>query len=255
MQARRLPASRGRYWIVEGFRLFRRNPPLMSTVTLTYLVLVLAMNFLPLIGPFLLPLALPVFSVCVANAARSIERGAEFRPAALFEGIFENRKALFVLGCLQLAGSLALLGLTLLVEGGRLVSLDTMNGADEIEVLGALLRMMLLALPLVMAFWFSPLLTAWDGVPAAKALFFSFVASWRNWRAFLVYGIGLGLLMVFAPGLLLIVFGLVSKTLLDIMSIALRMMLVFVFAPVLMASAYVSYRDVFGPEPDHADAG
>lgn len=255
MQARRLPASRGRYWIVEGFRLFRRNPPLMTTVTLTYLVLVIVMNFLPLIGPFLLPLALPALSVCVANAARSIERGAEFRPAALFEGIFENRKALFVLGCLHLIGSLVLLGLTLLMEGGRLVSLDAMSGADEVEVLGALLRLMLLALPLIMAFWFSPLLTAWDRVPAAKALFFSFVASWRNWRAFLVYGLGLGLLMVFAPGLLLIVFGLVSKTLLDIMSIALRMMLVFVFAPILMASVYVSYRDVFGPVPDNAGAG
>ena len=52
------------------------------------------------------------------------------------------------------------------------------------------------------------------------------------------------------PGLILIIAGLISQALLDILSIALRMVLIFVIAPVLMASVYLSYRDVFEtPEP------
>ena len=107
------------------------------------------------------------------------------------------------------------------------------------------LRLLLIALPVLLAFWFAPLLTAWDGVPAAKSLFFSFVAAWRNWRAFLAYGLAATLLGVFLPGLLLIVASLISKTLGDVISMALRMLLVLIFAPVLMASVYLSYRDVF----------
>jgi hypothetical protein len=102
-----------------------------------------------------------------------------------------------------------------------------------------------LASPLLMAFWFAPLLTAWDGVSAGKSLFFSFVASWRNWRAFTAVrpGAGAGRRGAAGPdpdhrrpdlaGSLVI------------LSVALRMLLIFVLAPTMVASVYLSYRDVF----------
>ena len=48
-----------------------------------------------------------------------------------------------------------------------------------------------------MAFWFAPVLAAWQHMGAAKSLFFSFFAGWRNWRAFIVYGATLSAVFVF----------------------------------------------------------
>ena len=58
MDARRLPANRGAFWLLGGFALFRRNPPLLTLLTFTYLLLVVVINLIPAIGPFLLPLIL-----------------------------------------------------------------------------------------------------------------------------------------------------------------------------------------------------
>ena len=44
MQARHLPAARGWAWIVEGFRLFRRNPPLITFLVFSYWFLLAAIN-------------------------------------------------------------------------------------------------------------------------------------------------------------------------------------------------------------------
>ena len=115
------------------------------------------------------------------------------------------------------------------------------------ELIGDLAVILLLASPLLMAFWFAPLLTAWDGVGAGKSLFFSFIASWRNWRAFTMYGLALVLVGAVLPGLILVIAGLISEALLTILSIALRMLLIFVLAPIMVASVYLSYRDVFEP--------
>jgi hypothetical protein len=106
---------------------------------------------------------------------------------------------------------------------------------------------LVMASPLLMAFWFAPLLTAWDGVSAGKSLFFSFIASWRNWRAFTASTAWLWAWSArhaagpdphrrrtdFAGSLV------------NVLSVALRMLLIFVLAPTMVASVYLSYRDVF----------
>lgn len=55
MNARRLSAIHGVLWLLAGFSLFRRNPPLLTLLTFTYLLLVVVINLIPAIGPFLLP--------------------------------------------------------------------------------------------------------------------------------------------------------------------------------------------------------
>ncbi|OIQ97661.1 hypothetical protein GALL_202810 [mine drainage metagenome] len=246
MQAQRLPAARGFSWLTEGFLLFRRNPPLLTLLTLSYLLIVLAVGMLQPVGPFLLPLLLPALTTLVANGCRALDLGLTRQ--ALTSGLAEQRGPLLRLGFLHLAGTLAVLAIDLLLEGGGWSAFQ--RGMDpETVSLTHMLRLMLIASPLLLAFWFAPLLTAWDRVPAAKSLFFSFVAAWRNWRAFLAYGAAVMLIGVFLPGLILVGASLLSATLGDILSIALRLLLVLVFAPVLMASVYLSYRDVFVPPP------
>lgn len=102
-----------------------------------------------------------------------------------------------------------------------------------------------MALPMVLAFWFAPLLTAWNAIPPAKSLFFSLVAVWRNWRAFLLYGLTALLAGALLPGLLLLIADFFSKGLGEAISAALSMFLLLVYAPVLMTGTYLSYVDVF----------
>lgn len=273
MQARRLPAERGTWWLLEGFRLFRRNPPLITALTLIYLLLVQGLiALLPGIGPILLPLALPTLTLIVANGCRLVDEGQPPSKAGLLHGIVGNGRAMLRLGILQLAGAVLLMLVNLALSGGD--GTDPLAGfgepaaplatpgmgegsaapaadpAQEAAVLGALLRLMLLSLPLILAFWFAPFLTGWERVAPLKAVFFSIVASWRNWRALGMFGLGAVVVAGIVPGFILIVTSQIAGLALSVAFVALRMVLIFLIAPVLTASIYVGYRDIFRPVVD-----
>jgi hypothetical protein len=248
MHARTLPARHGLLWLLAGFQLFRRNPPLLTALTFTYLLLVVIINLLPLVGPFLLPLALPALTVMLGNGCASIEQKRPMTLAVLTASLHERREAMWHLGGLHLVGSTVLVLLS--VALGMELTIDpSMDEAKAAELLQKLAIVLAMASPLLMAFWFSPLLTAWNGVPALKSVFFSFVASWRNWRAFAAYGAAVAVVGLLAPALLLVIASTISGTLVNIFALALRLLLIFVLAPVLIASVYLSYRDVFAPAP------
>jgi hypothetical protein len=251
MDARQLPARHGALWLLGGFALFRRHPPMMTALTFGYLLTVIVVNLIPKIGPFILPLLLPTLTVMLANGCRAVEQGKPFSSEIIGAGISAQRVGLARLGGLHLLGSsLLVIGASVL---GDPVNLNDGMSTEELVALTTDMAILLvLASPLLMAFWFAPLLTAWDGVGAAKSLFFSFVASWRNWRAFAAYGVVLVLVGAVVPGVILIIAGQISQSLLTVLNTALRMILIFVLAPTMVASVYLSYRDVFAtpPEPE-----
>ncbi len=258
MQARRLPALRGVFWLFEGFRLFRRNPPLLTALTLVYLLAVQLFALLPLIGPVLLPLLLPMMTLIVANACRLVDLNQVPGKNTLLHGVAghsNNLPGLLRLGSLQLAGALLVVLIAIpfggsedpiagvLLPGGE--GEATIDPATQATLLARLAQVLLLATPLIIAFWFAPFLVGWDRVAPLKSLFFSTVASLRNWRAMGMFSIAAIALAGLVPALVLIVLGQLSETALSVAFIALRMLLVFFVAPVLTASIYVSYRDIF----------
>lgn len=271
MQTRILPAMRGIAWIADGFRLYRRNPPLLTFLTLAYLTLALLISQIQFLG-VLLPLVLPTLMALIANICRTVDQvlpvsaadGIQTFQRSIMSGLREQRRPLLRLGVLQLIGTMAIVLLDQLLPGGDTEALfvnkdgvmSPADGVSPIDILLPVLRLFAMALPLILAFWFAPLLTAWDAVSPAKSLFFSLVAVWRNWRAFLMYALTALLTGAFLPGLLLLVAGLFSVKLVEVISAALSMFLLLVYAPVLMTGAYLSYRDVFehspvpGSEPD-----
>jgi hypothetical protein len=99
----------------------------------------------------------------------------------------------------------------------------------------------------MMAFWFAPVLVAWNRIGAAQSLFYSFFAVWRNWRAFLVYGA----VVTFVGSALLMAVGLLALLMHGDPNLAQSLALVLTF-PTLFASFYASYRDVF---PENAVPG
>jgi uncharacterized membrane protein len=70
------------------------------------------------------------------------------------------------------------------------------------DLLLALQMALLLLCPLIMAYWYAPVLVGWHALSPGKALFFSFVACARNWRAFLVYSLALLVAAMLLPLLL-----------------------------------------------------
>lgn len=251
MQVRQLPAARGWAWIVEGFRLFRRNQPLITFLVVSYWFLLAAINVFPLIGQVAASLAMPALSVSVANGCRVVDRGERGAFELIFSGFRLNLPSLLRLGAVYLLATLAVLAVTTAVDDGQLwrtaingqkVSIEALR---ESNLLTALQLALVLFVPVMMAYWFAPLLAAWADLPTAKSLFFSFFACLRNWRAFLVYSIGIMLISAVLPGLLLGAAAAVSEPAINILSMVLLLVLVFVFAPTLFASFYVSACDIF----------
>lgn len=250
MQARRLPARRGVFWLLAGYQLFRRNPPLLTALTLTYLLVIqVAIRLLPEASAFLLPMALPAMIVIVANGARIADQGNRLLPGSLLHGVKGNGVPLLRLGGIHLIGAFIFIGVVVLFENGGVKFAD-LEQPDDPELVWALLRLFLVAIPFLMAFLFPPYLTGWDGVPALKSVFFSFVACVRNWRTLVYYLFVVGAVAIALPGLVLIVAGSISTAALQVMQVVVRMLMVFLLAPVLSASIYVAYRDIFHPPMD-----
>lgn len=254
MQARRLPARHGMLWLLASFRLFRSNPPLITALTMAYMFVVVTINLLPLVGPFLLPIALPTLIAILANGCRAVQRGGGVGVIALTFGLRKRRIELVRLGGLHLLGSISLLLASALIEGGPTPLGGPGVTLTQGEVLAILLRLMLIAIPIVAAFWFAPLLTTWDEIAPTKSIFFSFIACWRNWRAFAVYGLLVGGLATLIPGIIVGVDGLLGEAAANVIGFVLKMAMLFFLAPILMCSVFISYQDVFHGAPQNPQA-
>jgi len=251
MQALTLNAAHGWRWLAEGFRIFRKNHLMLTFLVVSYWMLMAIVNVIPMIGTIATTLCIPAFSVSLMNACRNIDKGGPLGPRTLFSGFQENPRALITLGAIYLAATVGILAISSLADGGALMQLMLAGHTPNAEVLAsgdvmlALQVALILLCPLIMAYWYAPILAAWHGLSPAKALFFSFIACARNWRAFLVYSLALLVAATLLPGLLL---GTLAALLPDgaaLLTVVLTVLLVLILAPTLFASFYVSYRDVF----------
>jgi hypothetical protein len=239
--------QRGLAWLREGVALWLRNPALLTFVAFGYLLVLLVVSMFPFIGQAIASLLMPVVSLGVLNACRAVDAGRKVGPDVLFSGFRSNLPELIKIGGIYLIASFSVLFLTTLADDGALMSVMTGGKIDEDTATDpsltiALLVAFALSTPVMMAYWFAPLLAGWWKLPAAKALFFSFHACLRNWRPFLAYAIGLALFGALLPGLVIGVVGMISPTLATLLSVPLPLVLV----PVVFASFYVNAKEVFG---------
>lgn len=242
-------AHRGWAWFSQGWALFRRSPLGWIALVLAYWLLIAILNMVPYVGSALSTLSLPAFSVSFMIACIEVENGARPSLNMVFAGFRQRASTLLVLGGLYLISILFVLGVTALADDGTLFRWIVFNNRpgrvalEDGTVLRGLLLASVVATPTLMAFWFSPVLAAWKNMGAGKAMFYSFFASFRNWRAFAVYGIVVavaGLIMSLAVTVLAIA----ARGNPSILS-ATMLVLTIAFLPTLFASFYYSYRDVF----------
>jgi len=252
VRAQTLPPAAGWQWILGGFAIFRRNPVLLGMLVVAYWFTVLFLNIVPVLGVLLASLAIPGLSVGLMQAARNIERGQPVGIQTLYGSLRENARTLIALGALYLCCTLGALALSALVDGGALLKFMLSNSraeralVEDADFTLSALFIMLLMTPVLMAWWFAPVLAAWHRLGVGKSLFFSFIACWMNWRPFLVYGLGLLVVAGILPGVLLGILLLVMPGAANLVTALVTMPMVLIVAPTVFASFYASYRDIFG---------
>ena len=252
MNARVVSFVSGARWVAQGWQLFRVSPVLWLALVFAYWMILVTVNLLPVIGLAAWVLH-PAFSVGFMAVSRSCDKRGKMEVGLLFDGFRGRLAAQLVLGCIYLALLAALIGATMIADGGSLArwmltgSKPPAEALQSIEFLTALLLAAGLYLPIMMLFWFAPVLVAWHAMALPQALFYSFFATLLNWRAFLGYGTVAALVSVVIPFLVLgtLIFASAGRPGFNVM--ALMFPLLMFLLPTLFASVYASYRDIFRP--------
>ena len=251
-----VPARNGWSWLVSGFALFRKNPPMWLFLIFTYWVAATLLGQIRYVGPAASTVLMPAFSVSFMVMCAVLDRGGLLRPALLFAGFRSGLGTLIGLGVLCLLSIVVVLAVASLADAGALMNLILLGHEPSAEavrdgsILSALLVATVASTPVLMAFWFAPMLAAWNRVGAVQSLFYSFFAVLRNWRAFLVYGTILAL--AWAAFLVAVaVAAVLMQGKVEVLR-SLALILTLVSLPTVFASFYASYRDIF---PENAVPG
>lgn len=247
----KVPASAGWQWVKQGFSLFRRQPAEMSTLFVLYVFLTGLLSLVPVIGPILRFVLVPAFSMAFMVACANIERGKRVYPKVIL-AVFRSPalKSLLVLGILYLLAAILALVFTNIVDGGAFwqainspTTPDAKTVADSSIVFSTFFAVMVY-LSISLLLWYAAPLIAWQNMGVGKAIFFSFFAVVRAFKAFLVYifaWMTIGMVLIFTISTLL-------RVLIDNMEIEVFLLLPFaiLIMVVVQCSFYPSYTQIFG---------
>lgn len=257
MKLQLVNARQGALWVRRGALLFFRRPMAFAGLFMVFLLTAFVLSLLPWIGPLLMLALLPLASLGFMIASRTAIEGGLPTPRAFIvplRGAPAERRAIIELGVVYAAATFCILWASDGVDGGALEALmDALPAsrdapgvvadkmADPRLGIGLLVRFGLAAL-LAVPFWHAPALVHWGGQTAAKALFFSAVACWRNRGAFMVYSlVWVALILVFGV-LANLVFALLGQAPL-VALVAMPASLV--FSTIFYASLYATFSDCF----------
>jgi hypothetical protein len=239
---RKVAASQGFQWVAAGFRLYRKNPLLLSAAFGLLFGVVMALGLIPVVGESLSELASPLMVAGFMAAYRALDEGRELELPHFLAGLQGPAIPLMTVGAVQLLGTL-LIGQVMLGMGfdPQAVMAAAKGGEGSPEdmqamlnqAMPALLTGLLLFIPLIMATWFAPALILFGGARPATALGVSLKAVVKNWAAMLTNIVALGLLL-FVAALVPMLLGLL------------------VAMPVLFGSLYASYQAIFAVWADDA---
>ena len=248
MNIRVVDASHGWRWIAQGILIFRKNPPQWLLLIAILFIGSRMLFAIPLIGVIAVLIA-PNFLAGLSHGAQALGQGKPLRLGYLASGFLKNAARLVTIGGVSLVGQFLTLMAITLVGGETISSLSKTiaAGAATPEAIAAMqaaaprMMMALLAgfgvsLPLMMAVWFAPLLVFFDDVKPLPALALSLWACLKNILPLLIYGMAV----------------VVAVVILMPLSLATRQpdLGLWLLAPILVPSIYISYKDLFVPAPD-----
>jgi hypothetical protein len=217
-----VPAGHGWEWIVSGWATFRRQSGTWMLLAFVLGIVVIAISLVPLLGSLAMPVVMPVLVGGLMLACARLERGEDIGVADLFAAFSRGAGPLLVLGLIGF-------GLTIAAAIPAMAALF-MGGFGSGSLTGSAFLLMVLVyiallLPVYMALWFAPPLVAVEELPPTRAIAQSFRGCLKNIIPFLVYSA------------ILIPLAVVATLPLFLGWLAL--------GPVIVASIYAAYRDIF----------
>lgn len=193
-----LPPQSGWNWLIDGWKLFRKNPAGVMILAASYLGLLTFITVLiPFVGTVVVALLSPGINAGLLTGCRMIDRGLPVTPSIVVSPFLEENRRLakpfLRLGVIYAAAVMVISIIGSLFGSIDLASLSREEGATPealAQFINLLAIMSVLYIPVMMMFWYSPALVLWHETPPGKAIFFSFVTVWRNRGAFLIYSMG-----------------------------------------------------------------
>lgn len=229
---RQVPVSSAWTWIVSGFQLFKANPAMWIILLVLYLAIMIPLSLLPVIGSIVTTLLAPVFAAGMMWGCLALTRSQDLEINHLFEGFKKNTAQLIAVGGIYMVSLLVVAVFVVLALDKETIELlvqgKDLSPEQASEMLLPILVALLFVMPIMMAYWYAPVLTGLHNLTAVDAMKLSFMACLKNMLPFLLYGIIFMVLLILA----IIPFGLG----------------LLVAVPVMMTSLYTSYADVFGIE-------
>jgi uncharacterized membrane protein len=228
---RGVAAERGWDWVAAGWELFKKQAGMWIALVLVAFVVFVVLAVIPFVGSLASFILTPVFGAGVVIGCRAIEEGRELEIGHLFAGFKEKLGPLATVGAIYLGSAIVIALVVGLATGASIFAMmggatpDVATPAAALTVILALLIMLALLMPVVMAVWFAPPLVVFHDKGAVEAMQESFTGCLRNIVPFLVYGVvmlGLGIVACIPLMLGWLVLG-----------------------PVLAASLYTSYKDIY----------
>jgi hypothetical protein len=243
-----LPARTGWDWLKRGMALFRKQPAALTTLLFASILLAIGISAVPIIGPIIVVVLIPSFSMAFMQACLMIDNGDRVTPAVLLTGF---RKpvlgGLCKVGVIYLGVFLVLTLIALMITPESLRQLPGNIKLDPKDKLpftlgdvAAVFGLLILETVSLLTLCFAAPLTYWKQMGPGKATFYSFFAVVRSARVF-------GVLMLSWFGIFTLI-TLVVGLLFSAIALAqvLLMWLMFLFILFLQCAIYAGYRDIFG---------
>lgn len=236
---RAVEAGRGWEWIAEGWKLFAQQPLLWVVDGFVFSLVVAVLPYVPPVLGFIVSmLVTPVILGGLMLGSQAVHQGHPLTFGHLFAGFQKNIGALLPAGLVWLV-CFVVIGLvggfvmgfgifgaiSAAMVTGDPVQIVTIIMGSIMTILLGLLVALALFVPVAMMFWFAPALIVMHNLGLGAALKMSFIGCLKNIVPFLVYGLVMFVLSIIA---------------------AIPVMLGFlVLVPVIIASIYTAYRDIF----------
>ena len=246
-----VPARTGLLWVKLGIKTFFGQPLAMSGLFFMFMAVLSLATLVPFVGAALALALRPAATLGLMAATQEATKGKFPMPSILisaFRAGQQRLKAMVTLGALYATGFLAIMAVSSLIDGGQFARLYLIGGKISEELVmqsgfqAAMWVTLALYLPLSLMFWHAPALVHWHGITPVKSLFFSFMACYKNFGAYAVYGLmwmGIFMLTLLAVTVVAALLGSPAFAGVAMFPIALVMFAMF------FTSIYFTFRDSF----------
>ena len=260
MKLNSVPARTGLTWVKLGMTTFIKQPLAMSGLFFMFMALLSVATLVPFVGAALALALLPAATLGLMAATQEATKGKFPMPSILisaFRAGQQRKRAMMVLGALYATGFLALMGVSALFDGGQFARLYLVGGKiteelvlqDDFQL--AMWVAMALYLPLSLLFWHAPALVHWYGVSPVKSLFFSFMACYKNFAAFIVFGLAWSSVFVLAAATVALTASLLGNPMLATVAM---FPIALVIVAMFFTSIYFTFLDCFVETADDPSA-